>query len=471
MFLKNISKFISGYKYNQATIETINVAKAAFLDYLGVTYRGFKEKPSQIAFNTTNEIFKGNSDYSLKASVIGKRNYKTDVLSAGFINGISAHSLELDDGHRLAHVHLGAIAFSTALPLAEALDVNGINFLESIIVGYETGIMLGQIVNPEHRNSGFHSSGTIGTFVAGSVASKLLKLSTNEIINVLGLCGTQASGLLVSDHSGSMGKTLHIGKAVHSGIMSTFLAKNGFTGSENIMEGEEGFLSSMVFANNSLTKNKHNLDQALRNIGEIKFKDIYFKKYPFCRHLHSAIDTALKLRNTINGQIKHIAGLAVKTYDIAAEHNNYNPTTLEELKQSLPYAIAIALVCGDVNVDNINKLIDYGLLKEHSEVNKVNLIKQLANKIIIVKDEELNSTYPEKRPSILIIKLDDHFRNGVFQNMTEIPKGDVENPFELRELIDKFKELNPDYDIGKLVLIDNIEDYNMGYVVNLLNRE
>ncbi len=471
MLLKNISKFISSYKYNQATIETINVAKAAFLDYLGVTYRGFKEKPSQIAFKSLNEIFKGDCNYSLRSSVIGKRNYKTDVLSAGFIDGISAHTLELDDGHRLAHLHLGAIVFSTALPLAEALDVGGIEFLESVIVGYETGIMLGQIVNPEHRNKGFHSSGTVGTFVAGAVASKLLKLNTNEIVNVLGLCGTQAAGLLESDHSGSMGKTLHVGKAVHTGIMSAFLAKNGFTGSESIMEGDEGFLNSMVFENTSLTKTEHNLEKALRNLGDVKFRDIYFKKYPFCRHLHSAIDTALKLRTTIDSQVNHIAGLAVKTYDIAAEHDNYNPTNLEELKQSLPYAIAIALVCGDVTVDNVNKLIDYGLLEENSNVNKVNLIKQLASKIIIVKDDELNNLYPDKRPSILIIKLDKHFRNGVFQNMTSIPRGDIENPFELRELIDKFKMLNPNYDVGKLVLIDNIEDYNMGYVVNVLNRE
>ena len=195
MFLSNISKFISAYQYGQASDETLIVAKAAFLDFMGVTLRGFKETPSQYALMTMGEIFQGNLNFDLGASIIGKSGNKSDILTAGLINGISAHSLELDDGHRTAQMHLGAIVFPTAIAIAEAYDLSGEEFLEAVIIGYEIGIMLGQIANPQHRDRGFHSTGTIGTFVAGAVASKLLKLDTDQIINVLGLCGTQAAGL------------------------------------------------------------------------------------------------------------------------------------------------------------------------------------------------------------------------------------------------------------------------------------
>lgn len=470
MLLENISKFISSYNYNQATMGTIIVAKSAFLDYLGVTFRGFEDSSSQIAFSTIEEIYGKDSNNNLKASVIGKKNCKTSILNAGFINGISAHNLELDDGHKKAQIHLGAIVFSTALSLSEAYKINGSKFLEAVIVGYEVGILLGKIVNPEHRNQGFHTTGTIGNFVAGAVASKLLDLKTSEIVNVLALCGTQAAGLLESDHGGSMGKSLHVGKAVYNGILSAFLAKNGFTGANTIFEGKEGFLNSMVYTDNDLNLD-NKLKNSLENIGEINFSDIYFKKYPFCRHLHSAIDTALKLRKTIDNQVDHIDGIAIKTYKIATEHDFYNPTNIEELRQSMPYAVAIALVCGDVSIDNINKLIKYGLFDKHSEVSKLNLIKDLANKIIIVKDNELDALYPDKRPAGIIIKLDKHFRNGVFQNITMVPKGDFENPFTLKDLVDKFKNLNPNFDINKLVLIDNLEDYTMDYVMDILNGE
>lgn len=470
MFLNNISKFISAYQYGQASDETLIVAKAAFLDFMCVTLRGFKEKPSQYALMTMGEIFQGNLNFDLEASIIGKSGNKTDVLTAGLINGISAHSLELDDGHRTAQMHLGAIVFPTAIAIAEAYDLSGEEFLEAVIIGYEIGIMLGQIANPQHRDKGFHSTGTIGTFVAGAVASKLLKLDTDQIINVLGLCGTQAAGLLESDHSGSMGKVLHAGKAVYNGILSAFLAKNDFTGSESIIEGNEGFLNTMVYTNNSLTKNKHNLEKSLKELKEIKFRDIYFKKYPFCRHLHSAIDTTLKLRSTIGDEYLHIESITVKTYKTATEHNNYSPKNIEQLKQSLPYAVAISLVCGEVTVDKIDELIKYGLLDAHSEVTIVKHIKSLASRVVLVLDEKLNNLYPDKRPSNIVIKLDKSFRNGIFQNITLIPKGDYENPFELKELLEKFRVLNPDFDVNNLVIIDNLEkEQSMIKVIETLN--
>ena len=469
MFLKNISKFISNYRYEKATVESITTVKAAFLDFFGVTYRGSNEQASKIAFNTVGEIFSGNLDYNLKASVIG-RNFKTDVLSAGFSNGVSAHALELDDGHRGAQIHLGAVIFPTALAISESFDLTGKEFLEAAIVGYEVGILLGKIVNPEHRNNGFHTTGTIGTFVAGAVASKLLKLDEDQILNALGLCGTQSAGLLESDHGGSMGKSLHVGKAVYNGILSAFLARNGFTGSETIFEGNEGFLKTMVYPNTDYKLEDFSFEKSLKEIGSVRVRDIYFKKYPFCRHIHSSIDTALKLKASIGDEFDHIENIAVKTYDVAAQHDNFNPKNAEELKQSLPYAVAISLVVGEVTVDDINQLIEFGLLDNYSTVDTVNSIKSLVGKMIILSDDKLNDLYPEKRPSNVIIKLDKAFRNGVFQNITLLPKGDFENPYQLSELIDKFKSNNPLYDVRKLTIIDSIEEYSMKYVVQKLNE-
>jgi 2-methylcitrate dehydratase PrpD len=405
---------------------------------------------------------------NLNASVIG-RNVKTDMLSAAFLNAISAHVLELDDGHRGAQIHLGSVIFPTALAIAEAYDLSGKEFLEAVIVGYEVGILLGKIVNPQHRNKGFHTTGTIGAFIAGTVASKLLKLDEEQILNALGLCGTQAAGLLESDHGGSMGKTLHVGKAAYNGILSAYLARNGFTGSSTIFEGNEGFLKTMVFDNTDYNPEDFSFEEVLKDIGKVRVRDIYFKKYPFCRHLHSSIDTALKLKASLGEEYDHIQNVAIKTYSVAAEHNNYNPKNIEELRQSLPYAVAISLVVGDVSVDDVNQLIEFGLLDNYSTVDKVNSIKNLVNHMIVVSDDKLNELYPDKRPSNVIIKLDRSFRNGVFQNITFLPKGDFENPFQLRDLIAKFKALNPQYDVNNLTVIDSLEEYTMKFVVRKLN--
>ena len=469
MFLQNISKFISNYRYEQATVESVTTVKAAFLDFFGVTYRGINEDAPQIALSTVGEIFSGNFDSNLKASVIGTP-IKTDILNAAFVNGVAAHVLELDDGHRGAQLHLGSVIFPTALAIAEAYDLSGREFLEAVMVGYEVGILLGKIVNPEHRNNGFHTTGTIGAFVSGAVASKLLKLDESQILNALGLSGTQAAGLLESDHGGSMGKVLHVGKAAYNGILAAYLARNGFTGSGSIFEGDEGFLKTMVFNNSDYKMDDFSFENALADVGKVRVRDIYFKKYPFCRHLHSSIDTALKLKASIGEEHDHIENVAVKTYKVAAEHDNFYPKNLEELKQSLPYAVAIALVAGEVSVDDLNQLLEYGLLENYSTVDIVNSIKNLVNNMVILSDDKLNELYPDKRPSNVIIKLDKTFRNGVFQNITLLPKGDFENPFQLKDLISKFKNLNPHYDISNLTVIDSLEDYSIKYVVRKLNR-
>ena len=470
MFLQDISKFISSYRYEQATVETINTVKAAFIDFFGVTYRGANENSSQMAFNTIDELFRTSNDLGLEASIIGNPGVKANILNAAFLNGISAHTLELDDGHRQAQAHLGAVIFPTALAISEAYGLSGKEFFEAVIVGYEVGILLGKLVNPKHRNNGFHTTGTIGTFVSGAVASKLLNLDENQIVNALGLCGTQAAGLLESDHSGSMGKVLHVGKANYNGMLSAFLARNGFTGSETIIEGSEGFLRTMVLDEDEYNSKDYSFNSILEGVGSVRVRDIYFKKHPFCRHLHSSIDTALKLKNSIGDEYTHIQNVAVKTYDVAAEHDNFNPKNMEELRQSLPYAVAITLVEGEVTIDSLNRLVDYGLFENYSTVDKVNNIKDLVNKMIILKDDKLNELYPNKRPSNVIIKLDDEFRNGVFQNITFIPKGDFESPYDLTELIDKFKNLNPKYNINNLVIIDDITSYSMTDVVGALNE-
>ena len=464
MFLQNISKFISNYRYEQSTVASMTAVKAAFLDFFGVTYRGIEEEASNIALTTIDELFSGKIDLNFSASVIGK-NLKTDVLSAAFINGVAAHVLELDDGHRGAQLHLGSVIFPTALAISEAHDLTGREFLESVIVGYEVGILLGKLVNPDHRDNGFHTTGTIGTFVAGAVAAKLLKLDVDQILNTLGLCGTQAAGLLESDHGGSMGKVLHVGKAAYNGILSAYLARNGFTGSGTIFDGDEGFLRTMVLDK----QEEFSLEDALRNVGNVSVRDIYFKKYPFCRHLHSSIDTALKLKASIGDEYSHIQHILVETYEVAAQHDNYHPKNIEELKQSLPYAIAISLVVGEVSVDKINQLVEFGLLENYSTVDDVNAIKKIVNNMTIISDDELTKIYPSKRPSNIIIRLDEVFRNGTFQNSTLLPKGDFENPFQLKELIEKFKGLNPKYDVSNLTVIDSIEEYNMKYVVGKLN--
>ncbi len=443
MIIKELANFIVSLKYEDIPDSAIEKAKLCFLDFLGVSLRGSKEKSSLIAFEVFNSHCTDNFEF--KSTIIGHG--RGNVLTAGFLNGISAHCLDLDDGHRLAQLHPGCVVFPPSLALAEENDKSGKEFLESIVAGYEVDIVLGKAINPSHRNQGFHSTGTIGTFAAAAASSKILNLDVKETINALGLAGTQAAGLLESDHTGTMGKHLHAGKAVQSGMMSAFLSQSGFTGAESILEGKEGFFKALggekVFENSDKIVNQINSE-----LGQFHIQNVYLKKYPVCRHLHSTIDSAVDILKEINISTienQKIKKIIVQTYKTAAEHDNYGPRSLESIRQSLPISLAIVLNRGELTLENIEDFENNHEFKEE--------ILKIANNVTIQFNNELNNLQPQKRPSRVIIEFEkdlkmvnDSNKNlKLLEKTTFLPKGEPENPFTKQEIFEKFYSINSDF--------------------------
>ena len=461
MIINQLSEYLVHLSYGDIPKEAIEKAKLCFIDYLAIYLRGLESDNAKIALKTVYELY--GEDFN--------------SLNKGFINGIASHSLDLDDGHRWAQFHPGTVVFSTALAMISDknldLNITSEEFLESVIGGYEIAIALGMLVNPNHRNQGFHSTGTIGTFAAGAVASKLLRLDKEKTEHCLGLCATQSSGLLEADHAGTMGKSLHVGNAVYNGIISAYLAKNGFTGGESLIDGKEGFIKAMA----SDLYEKHcdengNLDDSKLsqfidiNLNKFHINNVYLKKYPFCRHIHSAIDSTLALKNDLKDlnnlkiDCSDISSIDIETYKIASEHDNYTPKNAQDLKQSLPYAVAIALVLDDLSLDSIDELIDKGLFDEESDDDEIIKIKDIADKINIYNTEELNQLTPDKRPSKVII----NFKEKALEKTTYYPLGEVENPLSEEDILEKFRLLNPKFNMNKLQIIKHMEDYSINEV-------
>lgn len=478
MIINQLSQYLIHLKYEDIPKEAIEKAKSCFIDYLAVYLRGLESENAQIAIKTIYELY-GNDFNSL---------------NKGFVYGIASHSLDLDDGHRWAQLHPGSVVFSTALAMISDknldLDITSEEFLEAVIGGYEIAISLGMLVNQDHRNQGFHSTGTIGTFAAGAVASKLLILNKEKTEHCLGLCATQSSGLLEADHAGTMGKSLHVGNAVYNGILSAYLAKNGFTGGESLIDGNEGFIKAMA----SDLYDRHcdddcNLDDSElsefidRNLKKFHINNVYLKKYPFCRHIHSAIDSTLTLKGELdeldelgelndlkNSKIDYsdISSIDIETYRISSEHDNYDPKNAQDLKQSLPYAVAIALVLDDLGLDSIDELIDKGLFDEKSSDKDILKVREIVSKIHINNNEELDQMVPEKRPSEVGIR----FNANTYENLEETtyyPLGEAENPLTEEDILEKFKLLNPKFNMNKLQIIKHMEEYSIHEVFEELD--
>jgi len=448
MITEKLASIVVDINYDKLPEEVILKAKQCFIDFLGVALAGSKI-PSSV---TVRNIFKNGNG----SSVLGSNN--VSFIDASLVNGVFAHSLDLDDGHRFAQIHPGCTVIPAALSIAENRNTMGDDFISSIVAGYQVSILMGIISNPEHRNLGFHSTGTCGTFGAAAASCRAIDLGFECIINAFGLAGTQAAGLLESDHAGSAGKHLHAGKAAQAGVISAILSENGFEGAPSIIDGNEGFLNAMVIPGNTSTPTiKSYEDRADKIIENRNYHiiDVYFKKYPVCRHLHSSVDAAIKIYNQMASKdvnADDIVSINVKTYEIATQHDNYNPNTVEAVRQSLPVAIAISLLNGDLNIKNI---------KIGPE------IISLASKVVLENDKEMDVLYPSKRPSRVEILT----KNDFFTCRVDLPMGEPENPFNKQEILEKFHYLNPKVDLKVLEIVDELESYKMGDLMKILNKE
>ena len=366
-----VAEFISKLQYNNLPAEIIKDTKYRLLDWLGSALVGVHYNPSRIV----TEIVKSNGGIA-QATVL-KGGMKVPVSQAALANGIIGHVAEFDDGHRLAIAHPGAVSVPTALAVAESFNKTGKELLTGIVAGYEVLIRLGTAVNPSHYQM-WHTTGTCGTFAAAASAACILKLDKKRANNSLGIAGTMASGS--RETFGTHSKSLNAGHACQSGVQAALLAMKGFTGPEDIIESEKGFIAA--------TTSAYNIESLKQiNDGEFLSKTAFFKVYASCGHTNSPLDLIFTIMQEHDLVLQSIKQVQIRTYltavELTSEFQNNNE---EAAKFSLPYCIAVALLYKKVTLEEFtpDKLKDP-------------CFAEMAKKIKIIEDPEATRMFPKER--------------------------------------------------------------------------
>lgn len=415
MLSSKLADFIKGVRYEDLPPETIRLARLALLDWLGSALRGGREKPAVMALRVL-----GAQGGSPQATLL-PAGEKSSALAVALGNGIASHILELDDVHRGAIVHCGAVVMPAALATAEMLHASGRKLIEAIVAGYEVAIRIGEAVSPSHYYY-WHNTGTCGTFGACAAAGKLLGLDAEQLVWALGNAGTQAAGLWEFLRDGAMSKHLHPGKAAQNGLLAALLAKEGFTGATEILEGQKGFFRAMV--------PEVNLAPITDSLGKppYRIEGNSFKIHSSCRHTHPAIDIVLDLTTRHHLIPAQVAEIEVRTYRPALDiTDNPDPQTIYAAKFSLPFCVALALAKGSCG------------LEDFSEANlRDPEIRNLMGRVRLVVDERLDSQHPAKWPATVAVTMTS---GEVHQGRTDFPLGDPENPADEAMLVAKFRLL------------------------------
>ncbi|MCR5573678.1 MAG: MmgE/PrpD family protein [Bacteroidaceae bacterium] len=339
------------------------------------------------------------------------------LVDALFINGLSAHFLELDDGVRYGVIHPSAPLFSALIPIAIENDVTWIDFLHGTVCGYETSIRIASALQPYHYSAGYHPTATCCTLGVAVGIAVMLGWEDKVVKDAFAAACISACGSLKVLEDVSQLKPYNCAKAALNGYMSAVMAKVGFTGPSDPLDGNTGFLKMMASSYNEeiLTGVRNNL----------YLEKIYQKPYASCRHTHPEIEACFRIKKMDGFAFDQVDHVKVTTYKgVIGKHDFKDVHGESSARMSIPYSVVIALATGRAGIAEFTEpyVTDKAILN-------------LTQKVDIMSSEELSKLVPEKRVAIVEVVMRD---GRVLTDKVEYPKGEPENPLSSEENLIKF---------------------------------
>ena len=449
--------FCVGVTYEDLPSAVIEYVKKLGLDFVGTAAYGSLADSSKTMLEFIQSL-----NVRGDCTVIGTSE-KYPPQYAALANGTFVKPNELDDVENSSSLHPGASVWPVILAMGEKYHVDGKRLITAAVLGYETIIRLGRAINyAEHYKRGFHPSSTCGNFAATVAASKLLNLTKQQMIDALGITGSQTSGSFRYIVAGSWTKAFHSGWASHNGILAAQLAQKGFNGPSDILEGQYGFLESY-------SENTHP-ELIPKDLGKVyETLRTGIKTHTACRHEHPALDAVLGIvrgnglkPEDIERVDIHMIGNAFRLV-VEPEDEKRAPRNVVESMHSMYFGAAMAIIKRRA------------FIEEHTEGwLHSSQVRDLISKIYCHHDPDLDKLLPEKFPARAVIHLVDGKK---FENLCEIPHGDGMNPLSQDELRGKYEPLARSIFSDKrveeiqerIMHLEEMEDF--GKVAGLLHEE
>jgi 2-methylcitrate dehydratase PrpD len=378
-----------GFRSQSLSPGVVHHARRAVIDWHAALYPGMVVPPVTLM----KKAFAGESD--------------SPRLQA-LIEGTAAHTVEVDDIFRDGIYHPGAPTIAASRALTENL--------RPIVVGYEISTRIGAAMGKAHYKH-WHNTGTIGAFGAAAAAAEALDLDRKKFAHALATVTTFAAGLQQAFRMDSMSKPLHAGRAAEAGVTSALMAREGVTGSLDVMAG---FGAAMG--------DNPDWERGLATLGsDFHITRMTFKNHACCGHTFAAIDGALELRKRMRIEAQEIEAIEVATYRAGLEVAHYEePRTPAEGRFSLKYVVATALTHGSVRLAAFSP--------ERLQCEKT---RALMRKTSVSIDPELEAAFPAKRAARVAIRA--RGRREEWLQPTRI--GDPDAPLSDRALEEKYFEL------------------------------
>ncbi len=281
---------------------------------------------------------------------------------AALVNGTAAHALDFDDNFDPAKAHASAVLVPALLAIADEYDANGLDLLDAYIVGLQIIGLVGQGVNPYHRNRGWHATATVGAVGSAAGCARLMKLNPGKTAHAISLATSMAAGFM--SQFGTMAKPLHAGLAAAGAVKAAQFADAGITAGNETLHSDKGMGTLMVGPDveqlraEMANKDEHGQKVTFRtlNIGDplhIEKYGLKVKRYPNCGSVHRALDGLLSLKHKHDIHAEAVDRILVCAPASHLRNLMYErPNNAMEAKFSLEYNLAVGLLHGNVSLSD-----------------------------------------------------------------------------------------------------------------------
>lgn len=406
-----LAQFAATLKWDDVPEAVQCKAEDLWVDWFGSVLAGQSARPVQsiARFALSQGPAQG------PCEVIGQRS-TTSPMMAALANAAASHVAEQDDVHNGSVFHPAAVVFPPTVAVAQSIGASGAQLMAACVAGYEVGIRVGEFLGRSHYKI-FHTTGTAGTLAAAAAVGNLLRLTPAQMQHALGSAGTQAAGLWEFLRTAADSKQLHTAHAASAGLTAAYLAKDGFTGAQDIFTGPQGLAAGM-----STDANPAKLTEGLGT--RWATAETSFKWHASCRHTHPAADALLQVMQHNGLQPADLAQVTCHVHQGAIDVLGpvVNPSTVHQSKFSMGTVLGLAARFGFAGLSEFDA---------HFQAPET---VALRDKVVMQLDREVDQAYPQRWIGKVTVTTTD---GRTLHGRVDEPKGDPGNTLSRAEITDK----------------------------------
>ena len=409
---QTLCEFLAGLRYEQIPLDVVARTEDFFLDWLGSGLAGKGSRPVLVL----EQFAKAMGPTTGPSEILTTRG-RTSPFFAALINGAASHVVEQDDVHNGSVYHPATVVFPAVLAAAQEVGATGKDLITASVAGYECGVRVGEFLGRSHYKV-FHTTGTAGKLAAAAGVAHILKLDAQKMQHCIGSAGTMAAGLWEFLRDAADSKQLHTAKAAAAGLMAAYIARDGFTGAQRILEGAQGMAAGM-----SSDADPAKLIDGLGTRWGLA--ETSFKFHASCRHTHPAADALLKVMQ--DHKLKHDDITAVTAHvhqgaiDVLGPVTD--PQTIHQSKFSMGFVLALAALHGRAGLADFTE----ASLKDKDT-------RAFHDKVKMVLDPVVDGAYPKRWLGHVTATTKDGRK---LEGKVSSPKGDPDNTLSRPEIEDK----------------------------------